>query len=70
MRVLIQDRSTNHYLTQAFDWSHHARDGVAFTDSTRALDHCIKYRMRNVQIVLKFEKSTLDVFLPFDPAGH
>jgi len=69
MRVLIQNCNTFHYLTDTLGWCLSPQEALGFQTSTRALDHCLKHRLENVQIVLKFERDDLDVHLPLRSSG-
>ena len=40
-----------------------------FENTAKALDTCLKQRLENVQVVLKFQKSELDVHLPLRSSG-
>jgi hypothetical protein len=71
MKVLIQNEETGHYFREPGGWSEDERHARLFTGSLEAIDFCVKHKVENVLIVLKFGDPRYDIHLrPFAGKGR
>lgn len=66
MEILIQNCMNWTYLAEGERWSTDLQKAKRFASSVDALEYARNGLFRNVQIVLKFEGTDLDVQLPVD----
>lgn len=66
MEVLIQNCKNWTYLVEGERWSQDIAQAKRFSSSVDALEYARNGLFRNVQIVLKFEGTDMDVQLPVD----
>ena len=65
MRVLVQHRSTLQYLHACEEWTPHELDALDFQKTVKAIEYCVRERVADVQVVLKFgPDKQLDIVLP------
>lgn len=64
MKILLQHKTTGHYLTESGSWSADTLEAMSFLSSTSAIDYCLAHEISGVQIVLKFQEQHYDIVLP------
>lgn len=69
MKVLIQNCDTLFFLARDGSWSPDVEQAERFPNSVDALNASTERKLRNVQIVLKFPESFMDVRLPVQGSG-
>jgi hypothetical protein len=71
MKVLIQSEETGLYFREPGQWSQDERRARLFAGSLEAIDFCLKHKVDNVVIVLKFGDPRYDIHLrPFASKGR
>jgi hypothetical protein len=69
MEIVIQNCKNWTYLVEGERWSLDISQAKRFSSSVDALEYARNGLFRNVQIVLKFEGTDLDVQLPVEGCG-
>jgi len=65
VRVLIQSSVTSKYLAPSLEWTGDEVAAIDFKKTVRAVEYCVRQRMADAQLVLKFgEAPELDIVLP------
>lgn len=64
MKILLQHKTTGHYLKESGTWSADALQALSFLSATSAIDYCLAREISEVQIVLKFQEQHYDIVLP------
>jgi hypothetical protein len=65
VRVLVQDKATRKFLCGSRDWTGHEPEATDFQKTVRAIEHCLRERIFDAQLVLTFEEDRkLDIILP------
>jgi len=67
MRILLQQKETGLYFKDIDSWVRVSSEAMDFVSSTSAIDFCVSNKIRDVQIVLKFEEQKYDIVLPVRP---
>ena len=67
MRILLQHKQTGQYFRDIDAWVPDALRAMDFVSSTAAIDFCVVNKLRDVQLVLKFEEQRYDIVMPMDP---
>lgn len=72
MRILLQQKETGLYFKDIESWTRNSSEGMDFMSSTAAIDFCARNKLKEVQLVLKFEEQKYDIVLPVlqRPASH
>ena len=72
MRILLQQKETGLYFKNIESWTRNSSEGMDFLSSTAAIDFCTRNKLKEVQLVLKFEEQKYDIVLPVlhRPASH
>ncbi len=63
MKVVIQSTQTLEFFRADHSWGRNTTDALCFQSSIRALDFCVRHKLRDVQIVLRFDTESPDVVL-------
>jgi hypothetical protein len=66
MRVVIQSTQTSEFLKPDKTWAPSASEAIYFPTSMRALDFCIRHKLKDIQLVLRFDDGTPDAILPVE----
>ena len=65
VRVLVQRKATREFLRARKRWTLHEPDALDFKKTARAIEHCVRERIEDAQLVLAFEENRqLDIILP------
>lgn len=64
MRILIQNCKTGRFLTSNGGWCEDPAEARNFPSSGQAVNFCMAADCEDVQVILKFSRSELDVKLP------
>lgn len=64
MRILLQQKATGLYFKDVGTWVRSGSEAMDFVSSTSAIDFCVANRLKDVQLVLKFEEQQYDIVLP------
>lgn len=64
MRVVVQNTETDLFYLKEGVWVPEWSDARIFSNSVAAVDFCLRTRMRNVQVVLKFSDPAFDFIFP------
>lgn len=64
MRICLQQKETGLYFKDIEQWVRTSAEAMDFTSSTAAIDFCVANKLRDVQLVLKFEEEKYDIVLP------
>ena len=59
MKILLQHCKTGLYLDPSGTWSRKMDGALEFASSAAAIEHCVKHRMSDVQIVLKLDETVV-----------
>jgi hypothetical protein len=75
VRVLVQRKGTREYLRAPRQWTRHEPEAIDFEKTVRAVEHCIREKIQDAQLVLAFEEDrNLDIVLPLNitetPSGQ
>ena len=66
MKVVIQSTRTLKFLRADHSWEQNVTEALCFQTSMRALDFCIRHKLQDIQILLRFHDGTPDVILPVE----
>lgn len=69
MRILLQQKETGSYFKDIGSWVREAGEAMDFVSSTAAIDFCVTNKLRDIQMVLKFEDQKFDIVLPIQPVA-
>ncbi|HTL59775.1 MAG TPA: hypothetical protein VL361_29155 [Candidatus Limnocylindrales bacterium] len=61
LKRLLRDKGSHAYFTGC-DWSTNADQARVFGDQIEAIHSCVEHDLTNVELVLRFETSGVDVF--------
>jgi len=62
---LVQRKGTREFLRAQRRWTPHESDALDFKKTARAIEHCVRERIEDAQLVLAFEENRqLDIILP------
>ena len=64
MRIVLQQKATGLYFKDIDEWVRTSFEAMDFVSSTAAIDFCVLNRLKDVQLVLKFEEQKYDIVLP------
>ncbi len=64
MKILLQHKTTGHYLKESGSWSADPLEAMSFLSSTSAIDYCLSHEISGVQIVLTFQEQHYNIVLP------
>jgi len=64
MRILLQQKETGLYFKDIASWTRNGSEGMDFLSSTAAIDFCTRNKVKDVQLVLKFDEQRYDIVLP------
>ncbi|HSU56184.1 MAG TPA: hypothetical protein VLT36_19150 [Candidatus Dormibacteraeota bacterium] len=64
MRIVLQQKETGLYFKNIESWARDSSDAMDFLSSTAAIDFCVRNKLNDVQLVLKFEEQRYDIVLP------
>jgi hypothetical protein len=64
MRILLQQKETGLYFKDIGAWANESSDAMDFLSSTSAIDFCVTNKLKDMQLVLKFEEQKYDIVLP------
>jgi hypothetical protein len=67
MRILLQHKQTGQYFRDIDAWISDASRAMDFVSSTAAIDFCVSNKLRDLQLVLKFEEQRYDIVMPMEP---
>lgn len=67
MRILVQQKTTGLYFKDIDAWARTGADAMDFVSSSAAIDFCVANRLKDMQVVLKFEEHQYDIVLPVVP---
>ena len=72
MRILLQQKESGLYFKDINAWTPNSSEGMNFLSSTAAIDFCTRNKLKDMQLVLKFEEQKYDIVLPVlhRAAGH
>ncbi|SPE62369.1 conserved hypothetical protein [Verrucomicrobia bacterium] len=70
MRIFVQQKETGLYFKDITAWVPNTSDAMDFVSSTAAIDFCVANKLRDVQLVLKFEEEKYDIVMPMVPLGQ
>ena len=70
MRILVQQKETDLYFKDIDSWTADSSEAMDFVGSTAAIDFCLRNRLAEVQLVLKFDKEKCDIVMPVRTEGH
>ena len=64
MRILVQQKETGLYFKDIGSWVNSSSEAMDFLNSTAAIDFCVSNKLKDVQLVLKFEEQQYDIVMP------
>jgi hypothetical protein len=64
MRIVVQQKTTGLYFQDIDSWSRTSAEAMDFVCSSAAIDFCVANKLKDMQIVLKFEEQAYDIVLP------
>ena len=70
MRIVVQQKTTGLYFQDIDSWSRTSVDAMDFVCSSAAIDFCVANKLKDMQIVLKFEEQAYDIVLPVVPINE
>jgi hypothetical protein len=70
MRILLQQKDSGLYFQDIENWTADTSLALDFLSSTSAIDFCVTNKLREVQLVLKFEEHQYDIVLPVITGPH
>jgi hypothetical protein len=70
MRILVQQKTTGRYFKDIDAWAQNSADAMDFVSSSAAIDFCVANKLRDMQVVLKFEEHQYDIVLPVVPINE
>jgi len=70
MRILVQQKTTGLYFKDIDAWARNSAEAMDFVSSSAAIDFCVANRLKDMQIVLKFEEHRYDIVLPVVPIAE
>jgi len=70
MRILVQQKSTGLYFKDIDAWARNSDEAMDFVSSSAAIDFCVANKLKDMQIVLKFEEQQYDIVLPVIPINE
>ncbi len=70
MRILVQQKETDLYFKDIDSWTPDSSEAMDFVGSTAAIDFCVRNRLAEVQLVLKFDEEKCDIVMPVRTEGH
>lgn len=71
MRILLQHKQTGLYFKDIESWVRNSTEAKDFISSTAAIDFCVTNKLREVQMVLKFEEQKYDIVMAMEhPRPH
>ena len=70
MRILVQQKNTGLYFKDIDAWARNSADAMDFVSSSAAIDFCVANKLKDMQVVLKFEEHQYDIVLPVVPINE
>ena len=70
MRILVQQKQTGLYFKDIDSWMEKSSEAMDFISSTAAIDFCVANKLKDVQLVLKFEEQQYDIVMPVQAAAE
>jgi hypothetical protein len=72
MRILVQRKTDGLYFQDIDSWVSPSAEAMDFVSSGAAIDFCVLNKIKDVQIVLKFDEQRYDIVLPVvgQPGGE
>lgn len=70
MRILVQQKTSGLYFKDIEAWIRDTGEAMDFVDSTAAIDFCVMNKLKEVQLVLKFDEQQYDIVLPVLPSAE
>lgn len=64
MRILLQQKESGLYFKDIDAWTFKPTEAMDFLSSTAAIDFSVMNKLKDVQLVLKFEEQSYDIVLP------
>lgn len=68
MRIVLQHKTTGLYFQDVGVWTHTSADAMDFVSSNEAIGFCQLNKIKDLQIVLKFEQEQYDIVVQPAPA--
>jgi hypothetical protein len=70
MRILVQQKTSGLYFKDIDAWARTSAEAMDFVSSSAAIDFCVSNKLKDMQIVLKFEEQQYDIVLPVIPLNE
>jgi hypothetical protein len=70
MRILVQQKASGLYFKDIEAWTRDTAEAMDFVNSTAAIDFCVNNKLKDVQLVLKFDEQQYDIVLPVLPSAE
>jgi hypothetical protein len=67
MRIVLQQKETGLYFKDVGSWVRNGMEAMDFVSSSAAIDFCVLNKLKDVQLVFKFEEQQYDIVLPVQP---
>lgn len=67
MRILIQNTKSLLFIGEQGSWSKEATEAHGFSSTVKAIGYIRSSQLKNVRVVLKFAKDSLDVYITVPP---
>lgn len=64
LRILVQDRTSLHYLKKPGEWTANASEAMQFQHAVEAMQFCRRTQISNAQIVIRSGVGDPDLVLP------
>ncbi|HVM49533.1 MAG TPA: hypothetical protein VMU04_16005 [Candidatus Acidoferrum sp.] len=68
MRIVLQQPETGLYFKDIAQWVGNGQEAMDFVSSTAAIEFCAANKLKDLQIVLKFDEERCDIVLPLQGA--
>lgn len=67
MRILLQQKQTGLYFKDIDGWASSSAEAMDFVSSSVAIDFCVTNKLKDIQIVLKFDEQPYEIVVPVKP---